>query len=193
MGLVDVRKYCLHTEEVLHEGGTPASSPLFIVTAAAVVRNPYASRFEENLLPYMAELRSLGSELSRRAIAAIGGAEKVEAYGKGAIVGEDGEFEHGALWHEAGGWALRAALGERKAIVPASKSVGTLGSRLLIPLGHTKAAYVRSHFNSADLSVWDAPRRHEIVFALCVASGGRIHARSGGLRAEDIKGEDGQR
>ena len=108
-------------------------------------------------------------------------------------MGEDGELEHGALWHEAGGLALRAELGERKAIVPAAKTVGTLGCRLIVPLGHTRAAYVRSHFGSADLSIWDAPRRGEIVFALCVATGGRIHARIGGLRSADIKGDDGQR
>lgn len=193
MSLILVRKICLQLEEIAHEGGAVAETPLLVATASAVVQNPYAGRYQQDLLPYMAELRALGETLSSRAIAAVGGAQRVEAYGKGAIVGEDGELEHGALWHEAGGWALRAALGERKAIVPAAKSIGTLGSRLFIPLGHTRAAYVRSHFNTADLSIWDAPRRREIVFALSVATGGRIHARSGGLRAEDVVGTDGQR
>jgi Amino acid synthesis len=117
MGLVEVRKYVLQSEEIWHEGGAVASNPLFVVTSAAVVRNPYADHFEEQLAPYMSQLRSLGAELSRRAISAMGGADRVQAYGKGAIVGEDGELEHGALWHEAGGWALREALGGRKAIV----------------------------------------------------------------------------
>jgi hypothetical protein len=193
MGLIRIRKFCLQQEEIFHEGGPVATQPLQVATAAAVVANPYAGIHEPDLLPFMAELRSLGTELARRAIAAVGGAARVEAYGKGAIVGEDGELEHGALWHEAGGWALRAELGEPKAIVPAAKTIGALGTRLAVPLGHVRAAYVRSHFGSADLSVWDAPRRAEIVYALCVATGGRIHARVGGLRAADIKGEDGQR
>jgi hypothetical protein len=180
-------------EEVHHEGGAPLAVPLRVATAAAVVRNPFAGRHEADLMPFMAQLRELGALLAARVTAAVGGAARVEAYGKGAIVGEDGELEHGALWHEAGGMALRAELGGRKAIVPAAKTVGTLGCRLIVPLGHTHAAYVRSHFGSADLSIWDAPRRAEIVFALCVATGGRVHERAGGLRAGEIKGEDGQR
>jgi hypothetical protein len=191
--VIAIRKVVVLVEETFHEGGVPATQPLAIGTAAAVVKNPYAGRYEPNVMPFMAELRDVGAMLSRRLIAALGGADKIEAYGKGAIVGEDGELEHGALWHEAGGWSLRAALGERKAIVPAAKTVGALGARLMIPLGHTRAAYVRSHFNSADLTVWDAPRRGEIVFGLCAATGARIHARCGGLAAADIKGEDGQR
>ena len=126
-------------------------------------------------------------------IEAIGGADKVEAYGKGAIVGEDGELEHGAVWHEAGGWAMRAVLGQPEAIVPAAKTVGTLGTRLMIPLGHKDAAYVRSHFVMAEMTVWDGPRRDEIAYGLVMASGGRIHARIGGLAVSDIKVHDGQR
>jgi hypothetical protein len=193
MTLVVVRKTSVQVEEVWHEGGPRLAKPLLLVTAAAVVRNPYAGTYESQLMSYMAELRALGTELSLRAIMAVGGPERVEAYGKGAIVGEDGELEHGALWHEAGGWALREQLNGAKAIVPASKCVGTLGSRLVVPLGHIRAAYVRSHFNAADLSIWDAPRRQEIVYAICVASGSRVHARSGGLSASAIVGEDGQR
>lgn len=193
MSLISIRKLCVHVEEIRHEGGPPVATPLLVASAAAVVANPYAGRYQPDVLPYMAELRELGVLLSRKAIEAVGGAARVEAYGKGAIVGEDGELEHGALWHEAGGWALRAELGERKAIVPAGKTIGTLGCRLMVPLGHTRAAYVRSHFNTAEVSIWDAPRRAEIVFALCVATGGRVHERAGGLRAADIKGDDGQR
>jgi hypothetical protein len=108
-------------------------------------------------------------------------------------VGEDGELEHGALWHEAGGWALRELLGGPKAIVPAAKTVGTLGTRLMVPLGHIHAAYVRSHFGTAEMTVWDGPRRGEIAYGLVAASGGRVHARAGGLDSADIKGEDGLR
>lgn len=193
MSLVKVRKIIIHVEECSHEGGLPPHAPLIVGTAAAVVLNPYANRYEPDLIPFMTELRELGAMLSKRLIDALGGAERIEAYGKGAIVGEDGELEHGALWHEAGGWSLRASLGDPKAIVPSSKTVGTLGTRLIVPLGHTRAAYVRSHFNSADVSVWDAPRRAEIVYALCASTGARIHARCGGLAASQIQGHDGQR
>jgi Amino acid synthesis len=179
---------------VHHEGGPRLDEPLLVVTGAAVVHNPFAGRYEPDLMEYMAELRELGADLSRRMVAAIGGrAELVEAYGKGAIVGEDGELEHGALWHEAGGWAMRSVLGDTKAIVPAAKTVATLGTRLMVPLGHVNAAYVRSHFGTAELTVWDAPRRAEIVYGLVMATGGRPHARIGGLAPADVIGLDGLR
>jgi hypothetical protein len=193
MSLVEVRKTQLSIEEVHHERGPRVDPPLRVGTVVAVVRNPYAGRHEPDLLPFMAELRSLGHELSERLVAALGGADRVEAYGKAALVGEDGELEHGAVWHEAGGWAMRQVLGERKAIVPAAKTIGGPGTRLMIPLGHTQAAYVRSHFGVAEMTVWDAPRRDEIAFGLAMATGGRIHARLGGLASADVKGEDGLR
>jgi hypothetical protein len=193
MSLVKIRKFKLDIEEVHHEGGPVVAEPLLIAVAVAVVENPYAGRYEENLLPFMEQLRSLGSELSQRLITALGGAQRVQAYGKGAIVGEDGELEHGAVWHEAGGWAMREALGNPKAIVPAAKSIAGPGSRIMIPLGHIQAAYVRSHFGVAEMTLWDGPRRNEIAFGLAMATGGRIHARIGGLAAGDVKGEDGLR
>lgn len=193
MSLVKIRKFKLDIEEVHHEGGPVVAEPLLIAVAVAVVENPYAGRYEENLLPFMEQLRALGSELSQRLITALGGAQQVQAYGKGAIVGEDGELEHGAVWHEAGGWAMREALGNPKAIVPAAKSIAGPGSRIMIPLGHIQAAYVRSHFGVAEMTLWDGPRRNEIAFGLAMATGGRIHARIGGLAAGDVKGEDGLR
>lgn len=193
MSLVNVRKYKLDVEECWHEGGPRLESPLRVAVGMAIVKNPFAGRYEADLLPFMAELRQLGSELSVRMIAALGGAGVVQAYGKGAIVGEDGELEHGAVWHEAGGWAMREALGNPKAIVPAAKTIGGTGTRLIVPLGHIQAAYVRSHFGSAEMTLWDGPRRDEIAFGLAMASGGRIHARLGGLAAADIAGNDGLR
>lgn len=193
MSLVTVRKVKLDVEEVFHEGGPRASFPLRIAVATAVVANPYASRYVEDLLPFMQELRALGAELSEQLIHALGGVKNVQAYGKGAIVGEDGELEHGAVWHEAGGWAMREALGNPKAIVPAAKTIGGPGCRVMIPLGHVQAAYVRSHFGVAEMTVWDGPRRGEIAFGLAMATGGRIHARLGGLASADVKGEDGLR
>ncbi|BBP52674.1 hypothetical protein PHLH3_23000 [Pseudomonas sp. St386] len=193
MSLVMVRKIKLDVEEIFHEGGPRASAPLRIAVATAVVANPYAGRYEDDLLPFMQELRRLGAQLSEQLIQALGGASQVQAYGKGAIVGEDGELEHGAVWHEAGGWAMREALGNPKAIVPAGKTIGGLGCRVMIPLGHIQAAYVRSHFGVAEMTVWDGPRRGEIAFGLAMATGGRIHARLGGLSAAEVKGEDGLR
>ncbi|WP_350600901.1 amino acid synthesis family protein [Pseudomonas sp. 65/3-MNA-CIBAN-0223] len=193
MSLVTIRKVKLDVEEVFHEGGPRASFPLRIAVATAVVANPYAGKYVEDLLPFMQELRALGAELSEQLIHALGGAKNVHAYGKGAIVGEDGELEHGAVWHEAGGWAMREALGNPKAIVPAAKTIGGPGCRVMIPLGHVQAAYVRSHFGVAEMTVWDGPRRGEIAFGLAMATGGRIHARLGGLASADVKGEDGLR
>ncbi|KDD66746.1 hypothetical protein V466_23165 [Pseudomonas mandelii PD30] len=193
MSLVMVRKVKLDIEEVFHEGGPRSSVPLRIAVATAVVANPYASQYVEDLLPFMQELRGLGAQLSEQLIHALGGARHVQAYGKGAIVGEDGELEHGAVWHEAGGWAMREALGNPKAIVPAAKTIGGPGCRVMIPLGHIQAAYVRSHFGVAEMTVWDGPRRGEIAFGLAMATGGRIHARLGGLAASEVKGEDGLR
>ena len=145
-----------------------------------------------DLLPFMADLRKLGSALAADLIAALG-KENIEAYGKAAIVGVNGEIEHGAVWHEAGGWALRAALGEPKAIVPAAKAVASAGYRLMMPLHHIHAAYVRSHFNSIEVGLQDAPRPDEILFALAAADGGRIHSRLGGLTKDQISVGDGQR
>jgi hypothetical protein len=188
----DIRKTQVTLEETWHERGPRRATPIRIAVGAAVIRNPFAGRYEADLLPFMAELRALGTLLSKAMLERLG-AGTVEAYGKGAIVGEDGELEHGALWHEAGGWAMRAELGQPKAIVPAAKTVGTLGTRLMIPLGHIQASYVRSHFGTAELTIWDAPRRDEILYGLAMATGGRVHERSGGLKASEIKIQDGQR
>ena len=192
MSLVNVRKIKLDVEEIWHEGGPRQNEPARVAVATAVVKNPYAGRYEPNLLPFMAELRALGSDLSARLVAELGIAN-IQAYGKGAIVGEDGELEHGAVWHEAGGWAMREVLGNPKAMVPAAKTIGGPGARLMIPLGHIHASYVRSHYGTCETTVWDGPRRNEIAFALAMSTGGRVHARLGGLAAADIKGEDGLR
>lgn len=192
MSLIQVRKRLLNVETVHHEGGPVAAVPLRLAAAAAVVRNPYAGRYEPDLLPFMAELRSLGRELADELVDVLG-KDRVEAYGKAAIVGVNGELEHGAVWHEAGGWAMRAALGEPKAIVPAAKAVAGAGYRLMVPLHYLHAAYVRSHFNAMEVGVQDGPRPDEIVFALVMADGGRVHSRLGGLTREQVKVHDGQR
>lgn len=192
MSLIQIRKRVLSVETIYHEGGPAKDVPLRMASAGAIVRNPYAGRYEPDLLPFMAELRNLGRELAEEA-ASVLGKDRVEAYGKAAIVGTAGELEHGAVWHEAGGWAMRAALGEPKAIVPAAKAVAAAGYRLMVPLHYIHAAYVRSHFNAMEVGVQDGPRPDEIFYALVMADGGRIHARLGGLTKEQVSVHDGQR
>ena len=121
------------------------------------------------------------------------GRDQVEAYSKAAIVGINGELEHGAVWHEAGGWAMRQVLGDPKAIVPAAKAVAQAGYRLMVPLHYIHAAYVRSHFSSMEIGIQDAPRPNEILFALVMADGGRVHSRLGGLTKQGVSVHDGQR
>lgn len=192
MSLIEIRKRSLTVETIYHEGGPAPAEPLKLAAACAVIRNPYAGRYEPDLLPFMAELRSLGTLLAEELVATLG-RDQVEVYSKAAIVGVNGELEHAAVWHEAGGWAMRAVLGEPKAIVPASKAVAATGYRLMVPLHHIHAAYVRSHYNSMEIGIQDAPRPDEILFALVMGTGGRIHSRLGGLTKEKVSVHDGQR
>ncbi len=191
---VDVRKIVVCAEETRHDGGPPPANPVRKAWAAAVVRNPYAGRFEPDIMPMMEALKPLGLELSRRLIAALGGdAKAVDAYGKGVIVGAAGEIEHSALWHVPGGYAMRELLGRALAIVPSACKVGALGAALDLPIHHKDACYVRSHFDAMTVTIPDAPRADELVFALTMAIGGRPHARAGGLQAGEIAKLDGQR
>ena len=192
MSLVEIRKRSLTVETILHEGGPPPAVPLKLAAACAVIRNPYAGRYEPDLMPFMSELRGLGTLLAEELVTTLG-RDKVEVYSKAAIVGVNGELEHAAVWHEAGGWAMRAVLGEPKAIVPASKAVAATGYRLMVPLHYIHAAYVRSHYNSMEIGIQDAPRPDEILFALVMGTGGRIHSRLGGLTKEKVSVHDGQR
>ena len=189
---IKIRKRSLTIETTYHEGGPLASSHLKLAAACAVIENPYAGRYEPDLMPFMAQLRSLGTLLAQELIDTLG-KENVEVYSKAAIVGVDGEMEHGAVWHEAGGWAMRTLLGEPKAIVPASKAVAHCGYRLMVPFHYIHASYVRSHFNSMEVGIQDAPRPKEILFALLMGTGGRVHSRLGGLLIENVSVHDGQR
>ena len=192
MSLIEIRKRSLSIETIYHEGGPPAATPLRLAAACAVIHNPYAGRYEPDLMPFMAELRSLGTLLATELVEVLG-RDKVEVYSKAAIVGVNGELEHGAVWHEAGGWAMRDVLGEPKAIVPSAKAVAATGYRLMVPLHYIHAAYVRSHYNAMEVGIQDAPRPNEILFALVMGTGGRVHARLGGLAKEQVAVHDGQR
>jgi Amino acid synthesis len=189
-----IRKIVVLTEEIFHEGGPAPKKPRRRAAAMALVKNPFAGRYVEELQGAMEDLKPLGLQLTDRLIAALGGDMRgIDGYGKGAIVGTAGELEHGALWHVPGGYAMRERLGEAKAIVPSAKKVGAFGCRLDVPIGHINAAYVRSHFDAMEVGICDGPRPDEILFCLVMTTGPRIHARMGGLAAHDVKGEDGLR
>ena len=189
-----IRKIAVMSEEISHDGGPVAVKPRRRAAAMALVGNPFAGRHEPDLQPAMDDLKPLGALLTDRLIAALGGdATAIDGYGKGAIVGTAGEIEHGALWHVPGGYAMREKLGASKAIVPSAMKVGAFGSSLDVPLGHTNAAYVRSHFDAITVTAPDGPRPDEILFCLAMACGPRIHSRMGGLEAWQVKGEDGLR
>ncbi len=141
----------------------------------------------------MEDLKPLGLMMTDQLIAALGGIDGIDGYGKAALAGEAGELEHTALWHVPGGYAMRERLGEAKAIVPSAMKVGGPGTPIDIPLGHINAAYVRSHFDAMEVRVPDGPRADELMFCLAMAKGPRIHHRMGGLAVEEVVGEDGLR
>jgi len=191
---VNVRKKLYTLEEVFHEGGAVSEQPLLIAAAAAVISNPFAGRYVEDIQYFMDDLKPLGMEMSHTLINRLGNdAARIDGFGKGAIVGSGGELEHGALWHVPGGYAMRELLGDSKAIVPSTKKVGPVGAKIDIPITHTNASYVRSHFNTFEVNVPGAPQADEMVLILVMSCGSRIHARVGGLKANEIKGEDGLR
>lgn len=194
MARFPIRKIAVLTEEIFHEGGPGARQPRRRAAAMALVGNPFAGRYVEELQGAMDDLKPLGLMLADRLIAALGGdIGAIDGYGKAAIVGTAGELEHGALWHVPGGYAMREKLGEAKAIVPSAKKVGAFGARIDVPLGHINAAYVRSHFDAMEAGISDGPRPDEILFILAMACGPRVHNRMGGLEAKDIKAWDGLR
>jgi hypothetical protein len=188
-----IRKITVQIEDIWHEGGPVAQTPAMRGAIYAICANPYAGRYEPNLLPAMEALKPLALLLTDRLVAVMGGRYGIDAYGKGAIVGEAGEAEHGAIWHVAGGYGMRERLGDCRAIVPSAMKVGGMGATLDIPLGHLNAAYVRSRFDVITVACADGPRSGEVLFALAMARGGRIHSRMGGLEIDQVKGEDGLR
>jgi hypothetical protein len=207
--MIEVRRVFTHVEDIIHEFGPPAAKPLRRAAAIAIISNPFAGRFEPDIAPFMDALKPLGLELARRLVATMAiGAAEVQGYGKGAIVGAAGELEHGALWHVPGGYAMREVLGWKDAtaaspdrdrrgnalaIVPSTKKVGAPGTQIDIPLTHVNASYVRSHLDAIEVRVSGAPAADEIAYILAMSTGPRVHARLGGLRAEDIERWDGQR
>jgi hypothetical protein len=192
--MIELRKIVTVVEEIFHEFGPPPPTSLKMGAIAAVLKNPYAGRYVPDIMPLMDALKPFGLDMSRRLLGALGGDPKaIQGFGKGAIVGAAGELEHGALWHVPGGYAMRELLGNAKAIVPSSKKVGAPGTRLDVPITHINASYVRSHFSAMEVGIVDAPRAEEMVLILVMTTGARIHDRAGGLKASEVKGEDGLR
>ncbi|MFD1193149.1 amino acid synthesis family protein [Seohaeicola saemankumensis] len=191
---VEIRKFASVVEEVFHEGGPRATTPLRRAAVIAVIRNPFAGAYVEDIQPFMEDLKPLGLMMANRLVELLGGDPAiVEGYGKGAIVGAAGELEHGALWHAPGGYAMREVLGDAMAIVPSTKKVGGPGTRLDVPITHINASYVRSHFDAMELGLNDAPRADEMALMLVMTTGPRVHNRAGGLAADKITGKDGLR
>ena len=213
--MIEIRRILTHVEDIHHEFGPVAAVPLRRGAIAVVLTNPFAGRYEPDIVKMMEALNPLGVDMAQRLRAAMDvPVERIESYGKGAIVGSGGELEHGALWHVPGGYAMRELLGwkgdragyargeaEAKtgqpgnglAIVPSTKKVGGPGTALDVPMTHINAAYVRSHFDAIEVRVPGAPAWDELVFILAMSTGARVHNRVGGLKASDIAQWDGLR
>ena len=216
LDMITIRRIVTHVEDIHHEFGPPAGTPLRRGAIAAVLTNPFAGRYVDEIVPMMDALQPVGIDMAQRLRAAMDvPVERIESYGKGAIVGAAGELEHGALWHVPGGYAMRELLGWKGdrnayaqgkasaaptgqpgnalAIVPSTKKVGGPGTALDVPLTHINAAYVRSHFDAMEVRVPGAPRPEEIVFILVMSTGARVHSRVGGLKASEIAQWNGLR
>ena len=213
--MIEIRRIVTMVEDIHHEFGPPPPQPLRRGAIAAVLTNPFAGRYEAQILPMMEALNPVGIDMAQRLLAAMAvPADRIEGYGKGAIVGAAGELEHGALWHVPGGYAMRELLGWKGdakayaagkgevktgqpgnalAIVPSTKKVGPPGAALDVPLTHINASYVRSHFDAIEVRVPGAPAADEVVYILAMSTGPRVHERVGGLRAADIAQWNGLR
>jgi hypothetical protein len=188
-----LRKMMTFIETIHHENGPAVDQPRCRAAIVAIVVNPFAGVWQEDLQSAMDDLKPLGLQMTDALIDALVGIEGIDGYGKAALAGEGGELEHTALWHVPGGYAMRERLGEAKAIVPSAMKVGGPGTSIDIPLGHINAAYVRSHFDAMEVRLPDAPRSGELMLALAMSRGPRIHHRMGGLQADKVKGADGLR
>ena len=220
--MIEIRRIFTHVESIAHEFGPQPDQPLLRGAIGIVMTNPYSGRYEPVVLPMMDALGAVGVDMAEHLRAAMDvPVAKIQSYGKGAVVGANGELEHGALWHVPGGYAMRELLGwkgDRNAyvtgrgesatsalnapsnqtanalsIVPSTKKVGAPGTALDVPMTHINASYVRSHFDAIEVRVPGAPLADEIVFILAMSTGARIHARVGGLAASAISKWDGLR
>ena len=187
---IEIRKVVTIVEEVRSEAGIVASRPLRRVATAAVVSNPYAGRYQEDLSALVEFSGELGRLLGTRAVEALGDAP--ESYGKAAIAGTNGEQEHAnAFLTTTFGDELRRAVGGGKAWISSATKVGPMGVALDVPLAYKDALYVRSHYDAMEVRIPDAPRPDEVVVIVTITNGARLNARLGGLAKDQAKGEDG--
>ncbi|HEX9638258.1 MAG TPA: amino acid synthesis family protein [Acidobacteriota bacterium] len=195
MGTLKIRKLVTVVEETHREMGREVEPATRKAAALAVIENPCAGRYQDDLEPLLQIGEQLGELLGRRAVAALGiEPPQAQSYGKAAIVGEGGELEHAAaILHPRLGKPLRAAVEKGAALVPSAKKMGAAGSAIDVPLGHKDAAFVRSHFDAMEVRIPDAPRAGEIVVAIVVTDSGRPLPRVGGLTVREIVGQDGLR
>ncbi len=192
---MEIRKVVVVVEEVRADGQKSLEKPIKKCSASAVIKNPFAGRYVEDLSELTDVGEYLGGFLAQKAVEAMGIAPaEAESYGKGAIIGVDGELEHGAaILHPKLGKPMRDAVNGGKAIIPSAKKLGGPGTPLDVPVHFKDAAFVRSHYDAMEVRMHDAPKADEIVVSVVVTSGGRPHPRIGGLQKHEIKGEDGQR
>jgi hypothetical protein len=189
----EIRRIVTIVEETFSEGSRAVDPPTRKAASIAVIRNPFAAHFVEDLSDLFEIGEELGARLSMRAVSALGiPGREVESFGKAALVGEDGELEHAAaILHPKLGAPFRATLEGAAALIPSSKKRGGIGASFDIPLGHKDAARVRSHFDGMEARVSDGPRPDEIAVAVAVTNSGRPYPRVGGLTKSQIEGKDG--
>ena len=190
-----IRKIYTVIEETQADGNVRLDKPTRKAAVAAVFNNPFAGKYQEDLTLLYQLSEELGDMLTKKAVTALGIApEQAESYGKGAIVGEHGELEHcAAIMHPALGKPMRDNVGGGKALIPSAKKLGYPGAALDVPLGYKDAAFVRTHFDAMEVRIPDGPRADELVLIVVVTDSGRPFPRIGGLKKEDVKGEDGLR
>lgn len=192
---MEIRKIVTVVEETHKDGEKAVAKPTRKASVAAVIKNPFAGEYVEDLTELSEIGEQLGQMLAEKAVKALGIAkEEANSYGKGAIVGEKGELEHAAaILHPRMGKPFREAVGGGKAIIPSAKKLGGVGTGLDVPVHYKDAAFVRTHYDAMEVRIPDAPRADEIVVAVIVTASGRPHPRIGGLQVSEIKGEDGLR
>jgi hypothetical protein len=190
-----IRKTYVIVEETQADGKVRLEAPTRKAAAAAVFKNPFAGKYQEDLSLLYQWSAELGEMLTEKAVSALGiEPGEVQSYGKGAITGAKGELEHcAALMHPSLGKPMRANVGGGKALIASAKKLGFPGVSIDVPLGHKDAAFVRSHFDAMEVRFPDAPRGNELILIVVVTDSGRPLPRVGGLKHDEIKGEDGLR
>jgi len=190
-----IRKLYTFVEETHADGVKDLKKPTRKAATAAVFKNPFVERYNENLELLYGWSETLGEMLTQRAVQALGiEPEEVESYGKAALVGERGELEHcAAILHPKLGKPMRDNVGGGKSIIPSAKKLGFPGAAIDVPLHYKDAAYVRTHFDAMEVRLPDAPRSDELVLIVAITDSGRPFPRIGGLTIDEAKGEDGLR